>query len=137
MYREEEREMLNLCLSEGVGVLPWSPLARGRLARPWENEPGTIRAQSDEFAKTLYVATEDADKKLVDRVTEISKIRNISHAQISLAWLLSKPSITAPIAGATKLNHLEDAVAAVSIKLTSEEIKMLEAPYIPHSLGGY
>lgn len=137
LYREEEREMLNLCLSEGIGVIPWSPLARGRLARSWEQEPSTKRAQTDEWGKTLYIKTEEADKKVVDCISEISKARNISHAQISLAWLLSKPAITAPIVGATKPNHLEDAIAAVSIKLTDDEIKMLEAPYIPHSVVGF
>ena len=137
LYREEEREMLKLCAEEGVGVMPWSPLARGRLARPWENEPGTLRGKTDDYAKNLYEGTESADKKVVDAVTKIAGERGVPHAQISLAWLLSKPVVTSPIVGATKLSHLDDAVAAVSIKLTDEEIKTLEENYIPHDVVGF
>jgi aryl-alcohol dehydrogenase-like predicted oxidoreductase len=137
LYREEEREMLNLCVTEGIGVIPWSPLARGRLARAWEKEASTPRAKTDEYGKTLYSGTEEADKKVVDRLTEISSSRGISHAQVSLAWLLSKQAVTAPIVGVTKIKHLEDAIASLSVKLTPEEIKLLEEPYLPHSLAGY
>ena len=137
LYREEEREMLPLCLAEGIGVIPWSPLARGRLARPWEKKENTLRAETDAWAKTLYEKTEEADKKVIDCVTEIAQTRGVSHAQISLAWLLSKPVVTAPIVGATKLNHLEDAIAAETLKLSGEEIKKLETPYIPHSIVGF
>ena len=137
LYREEEREMLPLCLEEGIGVIPWSPLARGRLTRPWEKQEDTERAKTDIWGKTLYEKTEDADKKVINCVTEISKSRGISQAQIALAWVLSKPVITAPIVGATKLNHLEDAIAAESLKLSDEEIQKLEAPYIPHNIVGF
>lgn len=139
LYREEEREMLNLCLSEGIGVLPWSPLARGRLARPWQtgSKEETVRYKTDIWGKTLYEKTEEADKKVVNSVTKISETRGVPNAQISLAWLLSKPAVTSPIVGASKQSHIEDAVAALSIKLTDEEIQMLEENYIPHSIVGF
>lgn len=137
LYREEEREMLPLCLNEGIGVIPWSPLARGRLARPWDKKESTLRAETNPFALSLLEKTEEADKKVVDVVTEIAKKRGISNALVSLAWLLSKPAVTAPIVGATKLNHLDEAVSAVSIKLSEEEIQKIEAPYIPHSIVGF
>src|SRR5213596_1932137 len=127
LNREEEWEMLPLCLTEGIGVLPWSPLARGRLARAWETQPSTVRGQTDEYGKKLYSATEELDKPVIDRVGEIAKARGIPHAQIALAWLLHKPAVTAPIVGATKLHHLEEAVAAVDVKLSDAEIKDLEA----------
>jgi len=133
IYREEEREMLRLCASEGVGVIPWSPLARGRLARPWSPEPQTERAKTDAFGKTLYEKTEAVDKLVIDRLNEIARERGLPPAQIALAWMLSKPVITSPIVGATKPKHLEDAIAAVSVKLTNEEIKGLEELYQPHS----
>jgi 1-deoxyxylulose-5-phosphate synthase len=136
LYREEEREMLPFCLEEGIGVIPWSPLARGRLTRPFENQD-TQRAKTDLWGKTLYEMTEEADKKVIDCVTEISRAKGVSQAQIALAWLLSKPAITAPIVGATKLNHLEDAITAESLKLSDEEIQKLEAPYTPHSIVGF
>jgi aryl-alcohol dehydrogenase-like predicted oxidoreductase len=135
LYREEEREMLPLCLDQGVGVIPWSPLARGRLARPWDAEK-TKRLETDQFGKTLYAKTEDADKSVVDRVGEVAKLRGVPQAQVALAWMLTKPAITAPIVGATKLHHLEDAVAAVELKLTPEEVKRLEEPYVPHAVQG-
>src|SRR5213596_2208684 len=125
--REEEREMLGLCLTEGIGVLPWSPLARGRLARAWESQSSTTRSQTDEYGKQIYSETEEADKPVVDCVGEVAKARGIPHAQIALAWLLHKPAVTAPIVGATKLHHLEEAVAAVDVKLSDAEIKDLEA----------
>ena len=136
LYREEEREMLPLCLEEGVGVIPWSPLARGHLARPWPKQSDTERARTDEYGKTLYEKTEDEDKKVVDAVSEISKERGVSQAQLALAWLLSKPAVTAPIVGTTKMKHLEDAIAAVSIKLSDNEIKRLEEKYVPHTVTG-
>ncbi len=136
LYREEEREMLGLCREEGIGVIPWSPLARGRLARPWEQKSATERAATDEFGKTLY-KMEEADEKVVNRVGDIAAARQIPRAQVALAWMLSKPAITAPIIGATKMQHLDDAVAALSVKLTPEEIARLEAPYIPHPVAGF
>ncbi len=135
LYREEEREMLPLCLDQGVGVIPWSPLARGKLARPWEAET-TKRSESDGYAKNLYAKTAEADKRVVDRVAEVAAARGVPMAQVSLAWLLSKPAITSPIVGATKLHHLEDSVAAVGLKLAAEEIKSLEEPYVPHAVLG-
>lgn len=132
LYREEEREMLRLCLSEGVGVTPWSPLARGRLARPWTEEPQTERAKTDSFAKKLYTKTVDMDKPVIDRVNEFAHERALPPSQVALAWLLHKPAITSPIVGATKPHHLEDAVAALSVKLSDEEIARLEELYQPH-----
>jgi 1-deoxyxylulose-5-phosphate synthase len=137
LNREEEREMLPLCLAEGIGVLPWSPLARGLLARAWEAHSSTVRGQTDEYGKKLYSATEELDKQVVDRVGEIAKARGIPRAQIALAWLLHKPAVTAPIVGATKSHHLEEAVAAVDVKLSSAEIEALEAPYVPHRIAGF
>jgi aryl-alcohol dehydrogenase-like predicted oxidoreductase len=137
LNREEEREMLPLCLAEGIGVLPWSPLARGRLARAWETQPSTVRGQSDEYAKKLYSGNEEADKPVVDRLGEIAKARGIPRAQIALAWLLHKPAVTAPIVGATKAHHLEEAVAALDVKLSDAEIEALEAPYVPHRVVGF
>src|SRR6266478_4736875 len=137
LNREEERKMLPLCLAEGIGVLPWSPLARGRLARAWETQPSTTRGQTDDYGKKLYSGTEEADKPAVDRLGEIAKARGIPRAQIALAWLLHKPAVTAPVVGATKPHHLEDAVAAVDVKLSDAEIEALEAPYVPHSIAGF
>jgi 1-deoxyxylulose-5-phosphate synthase len=137
LYREEEREMMELCRAEGVGVIPWSPLARGRLARPWEEQETTTRAGSDEFGKSLYVQTTAADRKVVDRVGELSAARGVPRAQLALAWVLHKPYITSPIVGATKPQHLDDAVAAVSLKLSAEEIARLEEPYVPHPVLGF
>src|SRR5262245_6047444 len=137
LYREEEREMIALCLDEGIGVIPWSPLARGRLARPWDERASTERAGTDEFGKTLYARTETADRAVIDRLGEVAEARGVSRAQVALAWLLSKPAVTAPIVGATKSHHLEDAVAALSIKLTAEEVARLEEPYLPHPVLGF
>jgi aryl-alcohol dehydrogenase-like predicted oxidoreductase len=137
LYREEEREMLGLCQAEGVGVLPWSPLARGKLTRPWETEPSTKRAGMDEYGKTLYRGAEDADRGVVERVGEVAAARGVSRAQVALAWLLQKPVVTSPIVGATKPHHLEEAVAALSVKLSAEEIASLEAPYVPHAVAGF
>jgi 1-deoxyxylulose-5-phosphate synthase len=137
LYREEEREMMGLCAAERIGVIPWSPLARGRLTRPWDQRGGTERAATDEFGKKLYGNTEVADRLVVERVGEIARAHQIPPAQIALAWILSKAFMTSPIIGATKPNHLEDAVAALSIKLTPEEIARLEEPYIPHAVAGF
>jgi aryl-alcohol dehydrogenase-like predicted oxidoreductase len=133
--REEEREMLPLCASEGIGVIPWSPLARGRLTRDWDET--TNRTETDEFGKTLYTSAVDSDRKVVERVAEVAAKRGVPRAQVALAWLLSKPFMTAPIVGASKPNHLEDAVAAVSLKLSEEEITKLEEPYVPHPVVGF
>jgi len=135
LNREEEREMMPLCEAEGVGVVPWSPLARGRLTRDWTET--TNRLEKDEFGKTLYVGTEDADRRVIARVAEVAAQRGMPRAQVALAWLLQKPFITAPIVGASKLHHLDDAVAALSLKLTPEEIAALEEPYVPHSVVGF
>jgi 1-deoxyxylulose-5-phosphate synthase len=137
LYREEEREMMGLCAAERIGVIPWSPLARGRLTRPWDQRGGTERAATDEFGKKLYGKTEDADRLVVERVGEIARAHHVPPAQIALAWILSKAFMTSPIIGATKPNHLEDAVAAPSIKLTPEEIARLEEPYVPHPIVGF
>lgn len=132
LYREEEREMLPLCKSEGIGVTPWSPLARGRLARPWQEEPQTERAQNDPFAQKLYEKSKQIDKPVVDRVIDVANAHGVSPAQVSLAWMLSKPVVTAPIIGATKPHQLEDALKAMSLKLSDEQITYLEEPYVPH-----
>ncbi|HEV7165604.1 MAG TPA: aldo/keto reductase [Gammaproteobacteria bacterium] len=136
LYREEEREMLPLCAAEGIGVIPWSPLARGRLARDWESRTATERARTDAYGKTLYSATEDADHKVVDAVGKLATARGVSHAQVALAWLLAKPAVTAPIVGATKPQHLEDAVAALSVALSAKDVSALEAAYVPHAVAG-
>ena len=136
LYREEEREMIPLCQSEGIGVIPWSPLARGRLARPWQSEP-TKRYETDQFGKSMYSHTEEADRKVVDRLGQVAEQRVVPRAQLALAWLLSKPAIASPIVGATKPHHLQDAVAALALLLTPEEIASLEEPYIPHPVLGF
>jgi len=136
LYREEEREMIPLCQAEGIGVIPWSPLARGRLARPWQTE-STKRYETDQFGKSLYSRTEQLDRPVIDRLGQISERRGASRAQVALAWMLSKPAITAPIVGATKPHHLSDAAAALSLRLTPEEIASLEEPYTPHSVLGF
>jgi aryl-alcohol dehydrogenase-like predicted oxidoreductase len=133
LYREEEREMLPLCKAEGIAVIPWSPLARGRLTRDWDET--SARSETDEFGKTLYAGTEDADKKVVSAVAKIAEQRKLPRAQIALAWVLTK--VTSPIVGATKASHLDDAVASLQIKLSDDEISALEAPYIPHRVMGF
>jgi aryl-alcohol dehydrogenase-like predicted oxidoreductase len=137
LYREEEREMIPLCRQEGVGIIPWSPLARGLLTRPRPEggAPLTLRAGSDAYQKTLYDS--HVDWEIIDAVQRIAKQRGISAARISLAWLLSKPEVTAPIVGATKLSHLDDAIGALDVELSAEEIKELEAPYSPHPVLGH
>ncbi|MDW3687518.1 aldo/keto reductase [Cupriavidus sp. CV2] len=135
LNREEEREMLPLCAAEGIAVMPWSPLARGRLTRPWH--AGSAREQSDAFGKTLYRNTEESDRKVVEQVHAIAQARGVPAAQVALAWLVQKPEITSPIIGASKPHHIEDAVAALSLGLTVEEIAALEAPYVPHAPVGF
>ena len=135
MYREEEREMLPLCASEGIGVIPWSPLARGRLTRPWGTE--TARTEGDAFGNILYKATEASDRNIVDAVANLATARGATRAQVALAWILAKPMITAPIIGATKASHLDDAIVAVELSLSSEEIAALEAPYTPRAVAGF
>jgi aryl-alcohol dehydrogenase-like predicted oxidoreductase len=132
LNREEEREMLPLCLDQGVGVIPWSPLARGRLARPWEES--TARSETDEFGRTLYL---DSDRVIAGRVAEVAAARGVPPAQVALAWLLAQPAVTAPIVGATRPEHLEDAIAAVTLELSGEEIAALEEPYQPHQVVGF
>lgn len=135
LYREEEREMLPLCAAEGIGVIPWSPQARGKLTRDWDYT--SIRTETDEAMTRLFAKTQEADKRVVDRVAEVARQRGISRAQIALAWVLSKPMITAPIVGATKLHHLDDAIAAVNVKLSADDIAALEEPYVPHATVGF
>jgi 1-deoxyxylulose-5-phosphate synthase len=134
IYREEEREMIPLCRDMGVGVIPWSPLARGKLTRDWDET--TTRGQSDAVSKFLYDRTADQDRKIVEAVASVAKARGLSRAEVAMAWLLQKPGITSPIVGATKPQHLIDAVAAVDVILTAEEIASLEAPYEPHAVLG-
>ncbi|RFU49477.1 aldo/keto reductase [Paraburkholderia sp. DHOC27] len=135
LYREEEREMLPLCESEGIGVIPWSPLARGRLTRDWNTS--SARSETDEFGRSLYANTEDTDRRIVERVGEIATARGVPRAQVALAWVLQKSAISAPIIGASKPHHLDDAVAALSLKLSDEEIKQLEELYVPHEVTGF
>jgi aryl-alcohol dehydrogenase-like predicted oxidoreductase len=135
IYREEEREMLPLCQAEGIGVIPWSPLARGRLARPWDAD-ATQRSEADKFGNLLYSNISQGDRQIIDALGSIATSRNVSRAQVALAWLVGKPGITAPIVGATKPQHLADAIAAVDLKLTEDEVKALEAPYVPHPVTG-
>ena len=132
LYREEEREMLPLCADEGIGVIPWSPQARGRLTRDWDEV--TERSTADEFGRRLY---SEKDRAIVEKVAEIAAKRGVPRAQVALAWLLSKSVITAPIVGVTKPEQLDDAVASVELELTSEEIAELEAPYRPHAIAGH
>ena len=135
LYREEEREMLPLCQAEGIAVIPWSPLARGRLTRDWDTQGA--RAETDEFGRGLYAKTADADRKVVEAVTTVATARGVPRAQVALAWLLQKSAISAPIVGATKLEQLDDAVAALALELTPDEVKALEAPYVPHGVVGF
>jgi aryl-alcohol dehydrogenase-like predicted oxidoreductase len=137
VYREEEREMIPQCIDQGVGVLPWSPLARGLLAgtRTREGERLTTRARTDQFGDSLY--TPEVDFAVVDRVAEVAAERGIPSAQVALAWLLHKPGVTAPIVGATKPGHLEDALAAEQLTLGEDEIARLEEPYVPHAVSGH
>src|SRR6185312_12415464 len=135
LYREEEREMLPLCAAEGIGVIPWSPLARGRLTRDWDET--TRRLETDKFGTTLYKHTEAADRKVVEAVASLAAKKGVPRAQVALAWVLAKPEISAPIVGASKAGHLDDAIAALDLGLSEEEIAGLEAPYIPHAVVGF
>ena len=133
LNREEEREMLPLCVDQGIGVIPWSPLARGRLARPWDET--TERSENDVFGSSLY--HEGTDRQIVERVADVARERGVPMAQIATAWMLSRPAITAPIIGATKPHHIDDAVAAVDLVLDDAEIARLEEPYQPHAVAGF
>jgi aryl-alcohol dehydrogenase-like predicted oxidoreductase len=136
IYREEEREMLPLCREEKIGVIPYSPLAAGRLTRDWSSE-NTLRSETDEIAKKKYDSTSETDQKIVERVAGIAQKLGVSRTQIALAWLLQKEPVTAPIIGATKISHLEEAIGALSVKLTPEDVAYLEEPYIPHRVIGH
>ncbi|MEP5763012.1 MAG: aldo/keto reductase [Halieaceae bacterium] len=133
--REEEREMLPLCVDQGVAVIPWSPLARGKLTRDWDEK--TNRSENDGFGDYLYQATAAADQLVVEVVAALAAERKVPRAQVALAWLLHKPAITAPIIGVTRAHHIDDAVAALSLHLSPEEIERLQAPYVPHGVVGY
>jgi aryl-alcohol dehydrogenase-like predicted oxidoreductase len=137
LYREEEREMNALCRDQGVGLIPWSPLARGRLARGAGSPGSTSRSQTDRFGKLLYGSSADADGRIVERVDSLAKARGVPNAQLALAWLLRQKGVVAPIVGATKMQHLDDAVAALGIKLSDEEASQLEEPYVPHAVAGF
>jgi aryl-alcohol dehydrogenase-like predicted oxidoreductase len=132
IYREEEREMLPLCADQGIGVIPWSPLARGRLARDWD--ASTARSETDEFRRKLYL---ESDRDIVARVAEIASARGVPRARVALAWLLGKPPVTAPIIGVTKPEHISDAVAALDITLDADEVAQVEKPYAPHQIAGF
>ncbi|WP_213737115.1 aldo/keto reductase [Bradyrhizobium sp. dw_411] len=135
LNREEEREMLPLCIDQGIAVMPWSPLARGRLTRAWDES--SSRQETDEFGKKLYDQFPDTDRLIVDQVGVIASARGVPRAQVALAWLLQKKGMTSPIVGASKPDHLKDAVAALALKLTAEEVAALERPYVPHSVSGF
>lgn len=135
LYREEEREMLPLCREEKIGLIPWSPLARGRLTRDWNAM--SKRVETDKFGKILYTVMEEADRKVVERVAEVAATRGVPRAQVALAWVLQKEPVSAPIVGTTKAQHLEDAAAALSLKLTPDEVAGLEEPYVPHPVLGF
>jgi aryl-alcohol dehydrogenase-like predicted oxidoreductase len=132
IYREEEREMLPLCADQGVGVIPWSPLARGKLTRPWDET--TTRKETDDFGQRIY---RDEDRAITERVLEVAAKRDLSPAQVALAWLLRKPVVTSPIVGVTKPSHLSDAITAVDIELDADEVAYLEDPYVPHAVAGF
>ena len=135
MYREEEREMLPLCRAEGIGVIPWSPLARGKLTRDWDED--SKRNATDQMITKMYTPTEAADRKVVEAVAQVAQRLGVARAQVALAWVLQKNEVTAPIVGATKPQHISDAVAAVSVKLSVEDVAQLEAPYVPHEIAGH
>jgi aryl-alcohol dehydrogenase-like predicted oxidoreductase len=135
LYREDEREMLPLCGAEGIGVIPWSPLARGLLTRA--PDESSARRDVDEVTKRLYTASAQADRAVIERVGEVAERLGRPRAQVALAWLLSRPQVTAPIIGATKAHHLDDAVAALSVSLSAEDVAQLEEPYLPHRVAGH
>ena len=137
IYREEEREMMPLCVDEGVGVIPWSPLARGRLTRPWGEQGSTSRVSTDEFGNKVYSKTEEADRRVVERLVDVAAARGVPPAQVALAWMLQKPFVASPIIGATKMKHLEDAIGALAVDLSPAEVATLEAAYVPHPVLGF
>ena len=135
LYREEEREMLPLCRDQGVGVIPWSPLARGRLARPWGAH--TLRIETDTFGAKLFDRTEVNDRQVAQALTAVAEVRRATRAQVALAWLLAQPGVTAPIIGASKPAHFDDAAVALTLELGTQELAQLEAPYQPHPVVGF
>lgn len=135
LHREEEREMHPLCADQGVALLPWSPLARGRLTRDWDES--TKRTESDDYGQTLYRSAEDADRKIVEKVAEIASLRGVSRAQVALSWVANRPGVAAPIIGASKPQHLDDAVAALRLRLNEQETEALEELYVPHPVVGF
>ena len=134
LYREEEREMLPLCAAQGVGVTPWSPLARGRLARPLSQQQESARSSNDRYADHLYAATQQADEQVIEALSRVAEARGESMARVALAWQFTRPAVVAPVIGATRFSHMEDAVAASELTLSSDEIACLEAAYIPHPI---
>jgi aryl-alcohol dehydrogenase-like predicted oxidoreductase len=135
LNREEEREMFPLCADQGIAVMPWSPLARGRLARAWNDT--SSRQETDEYGKTLYTQFPESDRQIIDQVGAVAAARGVPRAQVALAWLVRKKGVTSPIVGASKPEHLKDAVVALSLKLTADEIAALERPYVPHGISGF
>ena len=135
IYREEEREMIPLCLDQGVGLIPWSPLARGVLAG--SRQAGTVRARTDAFARDMYTATQDSDERVVERVARVAERLGVPPARVALAWVLAKPGVSAPIVGASKMHHLDDAIAALDVVLSPEDMAALEEPYVPHPVLGH
>jgi len=133
--REEEREMHPFCLDQGVGVLPWSPLARGKLTRDWD--ASSSRSETDEFGKTLYVQSEQSDRRVANAVASVAEARGVPRAQVALAWVVQQPAVSSPIVGATRLEHLDDAVAAAELDLTDDELALLTEHYIPHAVAGF
>jgi aryl-alcohol dehydrogenase-like predicted oxidoreductase len=136
IYREEEREMLPLCRDQGIGVIPYSPLASGRLTRDWSAD-SSLRAETDQIARSKYDSTAETDRQVVERVAELAEKHGASRAHIALAWLLQKEPVTAPIIGATKISHLDEAVGALAVKLAPEDVAYLEEPYVPHRIVGH
>ena len=137
LYREEEREMTGLCVAEGVGMIPWSPLARGRLARGASAQQATARSATDRFSKLVYDPAHALDAAVLERVDTVAAARGVPNAQVALAWLLGKPGVASPIVGATRMEHLDDALAAVSLRLSAEEVKLLEERYVPRPVVGF
>ena len=135
LYREEEREMLPLCRDEGIGVIPWSPMARGRLTRPWDT--ASARMETDDFGRTLYANTADADRQVVEATSRVARRLGVPMAQVALAWVLRKSEVTSPIIGATRMSHLDDAVAALNLSLSDEDVAELQSPYVPHAVVGF
>ncbi|MEC5167686.1 aldo/keto reductase [Glaciihabitans sp. GrIS 2.15] len=133
--REEEREMHPFCLDQGAGVLPWSPLARGKLTRDWD--ASSSRSETDEFGKTLYVQSEQSDRRVANAVASVAEARGVPRAQVALAWVVQQPAVSSPIVGATRLEHLDDAVAAAELDLTDDELALLTEHYIPHAVAGF